>query len=279
MLSNDDIDFFERAGYVGPFDLPPQTFAAFMAARSARLRERVEDGSIAFYTTQRGTDTEGHPGYLTHYERRNQHLNSKSLVELVTTPAILDRVRALIGPDILLWVAHVMGRTPGEVGQRWHIDTLNMYVRGIHVSVALSDMNADNGCLRLIPGTHLYRASLDLPISSGAMGQFDDAACVRFADQVAPWHAPHEVKLMQLRAGQFFFMWGGLWHAVGPNQTDRSRIACVARFARTDMSCRAYGPRDNHIDSGAQLPCLLVSGEDRFGLNHLHQAPETDIFD
>lgn len=279
MLSHDEIEFFERFGYVGPFDLPQADFRAFTDRRLDSIRRRVDDGSIAFYGTQKGVDTKGQQGHLSHFQRRNQHLISKSLVALVTTPAILQRVSALIGPDVLLWVAHVMGRTPGEVGQRWHIDPLNMYVRGIHVSLAITDMTTDNGCLKVIPRTHLYRASPDAAIAAGTVAQHDDQEWVRFADAVAPWHAPHEVKLLQLRAGQFFFMWGGIWHAVGPNQTATSRVACVARFARTDMNCRAYGPRDNHIESGDPLPCLLVSGEDRFGLNHVHQPPESDIFD
>src|SRR5262249_29699844 len=100
---------------------------------------------------------------------------------------------------------------------------------------------------------------------------------VRLADEIAPWHAPHAVKHMELRPGQFFLTWGGLWHGVGANHTKSPRVAAVARYARTDMECRDYGFNDFTIEKGEKLPCLLVSGKDDFGLNDIREAPQDDF--
>jgi len=110
-------------------------------------------------------------------------------------------------------------------------------------------MNHTNGCLRLIPKSHLYRASLTRhpKIKGGA----DPTS---YADTVAPWNAPHSVIEMELEPGQFFLTWGGLWHSVGVNESGKLRMACVARYARTDFCVRDYGYDDSTIQRGQRLP-------------------------
>lgn len=180
-----------------------------------------------------------------------------------------------MGSDVLLWLAHVTALESRAKGRVWHSDIINQHVRGIHVSIALTDMNAKSGCLRLVPSSHLYRASLssieDIPGD-------DDPTALALADQIAPWNAPHRVVEMEIKSGQFFFTWGGLWHSVGTNHTEIPRCSVVARYARTDVTCTDYGIDDSKINDIKKLPCLLVSGRDDFGLNLILDQPINDIF-
>lgn len=240
---------FEREGFLGPFDLPPAALSAWDASQlsevSARLRQQNP------------------------YVVRNQHIYSKSLVNLVTNDSILDKVKALLGTDtVLLWVAHVLERKPGSEGQTWHVDGINMLTRSLHVTIALTDMNSKNGCLRAIPHSHLYR------LNFGARDPIPgDADVSQLANSVAPWHSPNAVIDLEVKAGQFFFTWGGLWHSVGRNETNSSRFAIVARFGRPDIALREY---KNEIQ-GSLMPCILVSGEDSYGLNDIRPYPKRDV--
>jgi non-heme Fe2+,alpha-ketoglutarate-dependent halogenase len=257
MLSSTELRRFEKHGFLGPYGLRPLPSCCDSNYLSMSLR------------------TIGKP--LDPYIFRNQHLVSKSLLQVVTRPEILERVKAILGPDVLLWIAQIIPRLPGFMGHDWHSDSINQYLRGVHISLALSEMTVKNGCIKLIPRTHLYRSSLCSARDTG-MSESSDAAWADLADKTAPWHAPHRVLHLELKAGQFFLMWGGLWHAVGPNRTNTPRTACIARFARPDVTCRDYGYSDNTIVAGAKLPCVMVSGQDMFGLNDTHEPPAGDIY-
>ncbi len=261
MLSAEQMNFFSTEGYLGPFELP-----------SPRREEWHEPARLKQIHHVLGS------GKLTKEQERNQHLYSTSLLELVTAPQILDQVRTMLGDNVLLWVAHVLSRVPGSGGQAWHSDSINQYIRGIHVSIALTDMTLDNGCLSFVPGSHMYRTSLWAYEQSKGLDRRDGDSILRLADESAPWKAPHSIRNMELRAGQYFYTWGGLWHGVGKNRTQRPRMACVARYCRPDFQCRDYGFRDDRITAGELQPCLLVHGRDDFRLNDVRHGPAGDIF-
>src|SRR5262249_25624812 len=132
---NEELRSFERTGYWGPHDLPPELLEPYREGRLQRL--------IPLWDTS--TDLE---------RKRSQHLFSKSLVQLVTSAPIVERVNAALGRDVLLWTAHVVSRLAGSDGQPWHSDAINQYLRGLHLSLALSATHRKNGCMKVIPGTH-----------------------------------------------------------------------------------------------------------------------------
>jgi non-haem Fe2+, alpha-ketoglutarate-dependent halogenase len=256
MLTAEQLRSFERLGVLGPFSLPSPTA---ILSQGAQVSQRLSQ--------------------LSESVKRQQHRHSRKVFELVTSAALMSDVTQILGPDVVLWVAHLISRAQGDRGQEWHVDSINQLIRGLHVSIAFDDVGPENGCIRFIPGTHMYRASLAALGDRRIIDPWRDDSLVRLADQVAPWNAPHSVVTMNMRAHQYYFTWGGLWHSVGRNHTRTPRVQAVARFARTDVTCRDYGYRDDRIRNGGKLPCILVSGEDRFGLNALHTAPEHDIFD
>jgi Phytanoyl-CoA dioxygenase (PhyH) len=265
VLSRPELEGFFRDGYAGPFDLPPEIIEPY--------RERTFVESVfKYFRTQVNAGAHGFSDTL-----RNQHVYSKALCRLASETGILSRVSSILGPDLLLWLAHVAPRLAGETGQWWHVDADNRYVRGVHVSIALSDNSIQNGCLQVIPGSQYCRASLDAADAKGFIDRWDSSSVIRYLNDVARWTV-HEIKPMSIRSGQYFLMSEGLWHYVGANKTPAYRLNIVARYARPDVMCRDYGYGDSDISRGDLLPCILVSGKDQFGINRLVPAPRNDIF-
>ncbi|MBI1733493.1 MAG: phytanoyl-CoA dioxygenase family protein [Gammaproteobacteria bacterium] len=261
MLSTADMNAFARDGFVGPFELPaPQREHWLQPGRLKQIHQVLNGGK------------------LNKEQERNQHLYSASLLNLVTAPPILEQVCTMLGENVLLWVAHILSRAPGSGGQAWHSDSINQYIRGIHASIALTDMTLENGCLSVVPGSHLFRTSLWAHEQARGLDRRDADSILRLADESAPWNAPHALRHMELHAGQYFFTWGGLWHGVGKNDTPRPRIACVGRYCRPDFQCRDYGFRDDRIALGELQPCLLIRGRDDFHLNDIRLPPAGDIY-
>lgn len=266
MLTPSEIELFQRDGFAGPFDLPPALVdpyctEGFLASVVEHLRSELSRGADPYSD-----------------RLRNQHLFSSSLCRLASEEGLLDRVGSILGPDILLWLGHVAPRWPNEQGHHWHIDADNRFIRGVHVSIALANNSEENGCLRLIPGSHNYRASLTAAERIGLIDRRRTETVLAYADRVAPHHAPHRVLPMPIRRGQYFLMADGMWHFVDVNRTAEWRTNVIARFARTDVACRDYGYDESVMEPGPPLSCILVRGRDEFGINRLVERPTGDLF-
>ena len=246
ILNDNQQKKFVKNGYIGPFSLPD-------CSSVTKLRHRIEQSS--------------------EYERsllmpqRFSHIISKPVFELTTESYILDGVSSLLGHNVLLWVAEVMFKTSDKGMTVWHVDEINYAVGGVHLSVAITDMNLENGCLQVIPGTHKYLDNLQEFVNKGECDRSSSESMVRLADRLHPENAPHRVVPVEMKAGQYFFTKGGLWHCAVANQTDKIRLSLVARYMRTDVnSAKARNQKDS-------LPCVLVRGEDNDRLNTLYKPP------
>lgn len=90
------------------------------------------------------------------------HQRDERLLELLLSKEVLDVVEPFIGPNIGLWSSHFICKDP-YVGRAtpWHEDSA--YWKGrtdrsdkiITVWLALDRSNQENGCMRVIPGTHV----------------------------------------------------------------------------------------------------------------------------
>jgi hypothetical protein len=140
VLSPVQLEQFRRAGYT-------LAFRAISAEEARRCRARIEA-----YEAASGTDA-------------NATLKIKGyfafpwLVELARNPVVLDAVEDVIGPDILLFDGSIFaknGRDPRYVS--WHQDSAYFGLlphEEVTVWVAFTESTQENGCLRVMPGTHL----------------------------------------------------------------------------------------------------------------------------
>ena len=98
----------------------------------------------------------------------NQEAGTRRLSDLVNKGEVFDRVYT--NPTLLAAIHHVIGREfklsslnardalPGEGHQKLHPDWRNDYDGRFHVCNSiwlLDDFTEDNGCTRLVPGTHI----------------------------------------------------------------------------------------------------------------------------
>jgi ectoine hydroxylase-related dioxygenase (phytanoyl-CoA dioxygenase family) len=259
------IAFFDKEGFVGPFTLGHT--ASLVALRDA-MSAVIEQSAVQ-------AEEGGHPSVYQHVmDRRVAHITSKLVYDLATEPRILDDVEDLIGPNFLFWMAETIVREPGhdghiveKTGQIWHIDVINGWIKGVHTSIAVTDMTVRTGCLLVIPGTHKYDADLPALEKAGECDLTDANSVLRLADRMHPENAPHRIEAIEMHAGQYCFTRGGIWHGVSRNNDDHVRFGLVARFTRPDVEVRGFG--------GEPFPCIVVRGEDSYHLNILESPPQS----
>jgi len=82
------------------------------------------------------------------------------LFELVTDSRLLDYVEGLLGPNFYQWGSNMMSKSPFEgLYVPWHQDAHDWPLSPLAfttVWLALDDVNEQNGCLRVIPGSHRF---------------------------------------------------------------------------------------------------------------------------
>jgi ectoine hydroxylase-related dioxygenase (phytanoyl-CoA dioxygenase family) len=94
------------------------------------------------------------------------HARDPRLLDLLFDDAVLDLVQPITGPDIVLWSSGFICKMP-YVGPPtpWHSDT--SYWQGrldneegiVSVWLAIDRSTAENGCMRVIPGSHRTAAT------------------------------------------------------------------------------------------------------------------------
>ncbi|MEM8791731.1 MAG: phytanoyl-CoA dioxygenase family protein [Pseudomonadota bacterium] len=225
-LSPAQIDAYRRDGFLCPIDV-------FDAAEARSRRDAFERLEQDF--------AEGLPRPLPDYLRTNAHIVAEAPRDVAYTPAILDAVESLLGPDLLLWSVEYFVKEPQtDKIVSWHQD-ITYWGMGetdheVTAWVALSPANAASGCMRFVPGSHKSSivAHTDTFAEDNLLSRGQEIAVdVDEADAV----------VAALEPGQMSLHHGRLFHASGPNTTEDRRIGCVMRFIRPDTPV-AVGERD-----------------------------------
>ena len=171
-----------------------------------------------------------------------------AFVEWVTHPALVARLSQLLGPDYLCPLAHhncVMTKQPAFSSDTgWHQDIRYWsFARPELVTLwlALGEERPDNGCLRVIPGSH--RMSFD-------RSQFDDAVFFR-PDPPDNQALIDRAVSAELRPGDVLFFHCRTLHAATRNYTHETKYSAVFTFRAADNPPRP-GTRS------AQSPELVI---------------------
>ena len=80
----------------------------------------------------------------------------------------------------------------------------------------LTNVNANNGCLRVIPGSHHHGSALR-PLSDSGMVDHP-------FKQVTPWLSAKYGRDVEMAAGEALIFTGRLLHGSGPNRSDKERL-------------------------------------------------------
>ena len=245
MLTAAQIRQYETDGYVTPdFRLPEDALDDIRSAHGRLLAKHPEftdycPAVLAFDT-----------GFL----------------NIARIPAILDMVAQLIGPDFALWNSSFFAK-PARVGTKtpWHQDGEYWPIRPLATCsawIAVDAATPENGCLRVIPGSHRRRelgkhdyngaAGLSLPLEIRA-DEYDEGSA----------------KDIVLEAGQISLHDIFLIHGSEPNRSSKPRRGMTLRYMPTTSTYRrdlADGRRGGPL-SMTERTLFLMRGVDRSGNN------------
>ena len=189
-------------------------------------------------------------------------------LEIARTPEILGMVEQIIGPDFALWNSSLFAK-PERDGQRtpWHQDGQYWPIRPLAtctVWIALDDSTTENGCLRVIPGSHhdrRLRAHRGLEATDVTLNQELDPS----------EYDPENAEDIVLKAGQMSLHDVYLLHASEANRSPRSRRGMTLRFMPTtshfDRELASRQAVELGVLDHAERTLFLVRGVDRCGHN------------
>ena len=214
VLSAAETEQFHTDGYVFPIDV-------LEASEVADLRSQLE----TFEASQ--------GGHLEAMQRNKSHLLFKWVDDLIRDPRILDPVSELIGDDLLCWNTLFWIKEAGSGSfVSWHQDTRYWGLSSEKVVtawLALSPARIENGCMRVLPGTHAgdVMAHEDRYDENNMLTRGQEIS--EGVDEGAAIHMP-------LEAGQMSIHNYRLAHASGPNNGADRRIGLSMHFMPPDTA-------------------------------------------
>jgi ectoine hydroxylase-related dioxygenase (phytanoyl-CoA dioxygenase family) len=247
MLTEAQVAQYHEAGYVVPdFRLSEDALAEIKASHDRLLVHRPEYRDYC-------------PALLEH---------DLWFLNVARNPKLLDMVGQTLGPDFALWNSSFFAK-PAHNGRRtpWHQDGEYWPIRPVAtctVWIAIDAATPENGCLRLIPGSHKARELLAHETNPGP-----DVTL----SQELPAAAFDESRAVDLvlDPGQMSLHDVFLVHGSGANASAHPRRAMTLRFMPTtsvfdrDLAedlYRRIGTADH-----SRRTLFLMRGQDRSGRN------------
>jgi len=187
----------------------------------------------------------------------------EAFLDLAHDNDLLDLVESVLGPDIVLWGCHVFCKPAGDgMEVPWHQDGQYWPIRPLAnctVWIAIDDSVRDNGCLRVIRGSHQKGTIFEHRRDSRerlTLTETVDASYIRQS----------EVVDVELEAGQMSMHDVYMIHGSNPNNSTRRRAGLAIRYmpASSVFERSVMQPGD---DAGFQVdfsnrPLWLVRGKD-----------------
>jgi Phytanoyl-CoA dioxygenase (PhyH) len=173
------------------------------------------------------------------------HLFFPWAYELAVHPTVLDAVESLLGPDLLIHSSSAFYKEPeGEEFVSWHQD--GYYYRLsepklVTAWIALTDSSVENGCMRVIPGSHKRlephenSTNPDNQLTLAIVGEVDESRAVDIT----------------LDPGEFSAHHVNLVHGSGLNRSGGKRIGYAVRYTTPEVSQELV-----------HLPVMVARGQD-----------------
>ncbi|MEM7031853.1 MAG: phytanoyl-CoA dioxygenase family protein [Chloroflexota bacterium] len=217
-LTTPEIQSFRRNGYLILHNvLPLAELATLNTEMEARYQARLKDPEIAL-----------------NEEKRNQihglGVDSERSQNLARDPRILALIEDLVQPGIALFSAKLISKGPHEPNNvcHWHQDEAYWHIYSqsrcrMSIWLPLQDTTKENGCLRVIPGTHRKGIIPHKPRSSR-----DHGAC-RLSFLPGERELPNTV-YCEIPAGSVVLFSNKLCHSSLGNHTNQHRRAFILTY-------------------------------------------------
>ena len=210
-LSIEDVEHFRREGYL----LPHRQL--FSEEKLARLEQIFNE-----HLADKGTKLSD--------ELDTPHYRDDRLLDFLLSDEVLDTVEPLVGPDIALWSSHFISKDPftGRATP-WHEDSafwegrFDAYDRIVTIWLALENPSTtENGCMRVIPGSHLAGGFSDNYVPT-------DMTEKTFHAEIAEVDESQAVDF-ELQRGEFSMHDGRIVHGAKPNHSPVRRTGYTMRY-------------------------------------------------
>lgn len=247
-LTHAEIASLQNDGFVAPIRV-------FSAERARGYRDALEsyEASVA----DRPADE-----VLRKLSRFKPHLLFTWLDEICHEPALLDAIEDLIGRDVLIYSTAFFTKNAGDGAYvPWHQDsTYAGFAGGKHVRawVAFTESNPENGCMRVIRGSHREQLTHE--------ENPDDPNNILFRkERVATEIDESRAVDLILQPGEMSVHDYSVVHGSNPNLSNDRRIGFAIAFVTPDS-----------LAEGRAETAMLVRGGDYTGRWTLEPRPEAD---
>jgi ectoine hydroxylase-related dioxygenase (phytanoyl-CoA dioxygenase family) len=223
---------FDEDGFVAGGRLLDEAEVERLCAEFDRIfadRERI----APFPRHKRIKDTVGGE-YYTLY---NLHGLSPEFERVVTHPRLVEMLARLTGGNSFRVLLDQIQYKPPQTGgwNGWHRDMPSYPLippyTGITVWIALDDATEENGCMQMVPGSHLWGDASDLAGDGWALSQLPRTYQ---GHRVRPVSRP-------VRKGHVHFHHEMTWHCSPPNWTDTKRRALAIHYIGAEDRYREGG--------------------------------------
>ncbi len=244
LLRAPEVIRYEERGFHCPVPaLSPEEAQGYLAAYTA-LEARLGDGRPPAALLQ-------------------LHLHLRWAYDLATHPRVLDAVESVLGPDILVWTSQIFPKRPRDPSYvSWHQDGTYWALDSTRVTtawIALTDSRPDNGCVRVVAGSHRARI---LPHNE----TYAPDNLLSRGQEVAVDVAEEDATDLVLDAGELSLHHVNIIHGSQPNRSDRPRVGFAIRYITPAT-----------LQEGERPTVILARGEDRHGhYPHLPAPPPSE---
>jgi ectoine hydroxylase-related dioxygenase (phytanoyl-CoA dioxygenase family) len=244
ILSREQISAFNRDGYLTGLRI-------FSEEEITEIRRYFDE--LLARTLAAGGDS---------YSISTAHLRFGRVYDILTDRRIVDRVKDLLGEDVIAWGSHFFCKMPGD-GKRvsWHQDSSYWPLtpsKAVTAWLAIDDASVENACMRFIPASH-HLGHLTYTLSE------TDEANVLNQTVVGAETLGQPVD-DELKAGEISIHSDLLLHGSEANQSSKRRCGLTLR----------YCPSSVRAELGWNAKGVIVSGRDDSGHWANPPRPDTD---
>jgi len=284
-LTEEEKKFFYENGYAGPFTL-------YDPDEMTRIWEEVR---MDLLDASHGP----FPQSKLNYDR---HLDLAALNRVISHPKLVHKISSILGPNVLSWRTEWFPKYPGDEGTDWHQAESFVEFEGteklvptaaedgrpweLTAWVAMSEATKENGCLKVMPGTHrtwFFDEKRNIKFEPENFNKKEGEGGEKFGFygydydklKLDPNWKPDESRAvhMEVKPGQFFIFTSRCMHGSNPNRSKSSvRFGWATRFVPTHV--KVYADQQSFHHFGEVMPLdrystVLVAGEDGYRHNRV----------
>jgi hypothetical protein len=211
--------------------------AALQCLEALVKRGRALDEHEGHFSLELDADGKPVPGLL--HKVQGVCVAAPQLLPLLAgAPPILDRIQALAGADIDVFGTKFFPKLAGGgTSTQWHQDNFYFGTESdqvISCGIYLQDTDRDNGCLRVVPASHLEGGIVEHEHTPGTHGS---------------WTRVNEAKAVDLPlpAGSVVIFSANLLHGAADNFSQRTRYSTAWHYVPGALELERF-PRGGYDD-------------------------------